>query len=91
MTYGETLGELQGGSNQPGMMDYWMKNVDVHIESSSSSEIFLRRESATYNDAVGTEKPFRRVFHYNINMVIKISFGRLEIIYLLQLKSLELI
>ena len=66
MTYGETLGELQGGSNQPGMMDYWMKNVDIHIESSSSSEIFLRRESATQNDALGTEKPFRRVFHYNI-------------------------
>ena len=40
MTYGETLGELQGGSNQPGIMDYWMKNVHIHIESSSSSEIF---------------------------------------------------
>ena len=67
LTYAPTLGELSvGGSGQPGMMDYWMKNVDIHIESSSSSEIFLRRESATYNDAVGTEKPFRRVFHYNI-------------------------
>tara|TARA_B100000941_G_C28490894_1_gene547888 strand:- start:439 stop:1188 length:750 start_codon:yes stop_codon:yes gene_type:complete len=66
MSYGESLGELQGGANQPGMMDYWMKNVDVHIESTSSNEIFLRRKSATYNDAVGTDKPFRRVFHYNV-------------------------
>ena len=67
LTYAPTLGELSvGGSGQPGMMDYWMKNVDVHISSSSSNEIFTLRKSATHNDALGTEKPMRRVFHYNI-------------------------
>ena len=34
--------------------------------SSSSNEIFTLRKSATNNDAIGTEKPMRRVFHYNI-------------------------
>ena len=67
LTYAPTLGELSvGGSGQPGMMEYWMKNVDVHISSSSSNEIFTLRKSATHNDALGTEKPMRRVFHYNI-------------------------
>ena len=67
MTYGETLGDLpMGGGNQPGMRDYWMENVDKYIESTSSSEIFRRREAATHNDAVGTDKPFRWVIHYNI-------------------------
>ena len=67
LTYAPTLGELSvGGSGQPGMMEYWMNNVDVHISTSSSNEIFTLRESATHNDAIGTEKPMRRVFHYNI-------------------------
>ena len=67
LTYAPTLGELSvGGSRQPGMMEYWMKNVDVHISSSSSNEIFTLRKSATHNDAIGTEKRMRRVFHYNI-------------------------
>ena len=67
MTYGEKLGDLpMGGGNQPGMRDYWMENVDKYIESTSSSEIFRRREAATHNDAVGTDKPFRWVIHYNI-------------------------
>jgi len=67
MSYGETLGELSvGGSGQPGMMEYWMENVDKYIESNSPSEIFTLRKSATHNDALGTEKPFRRVFHYII-------------------------
>ena len=67
LTYAPTLGELSvGGSGQPGMMEYWMKNVDVHISSSSSNEIFTLRKSATHNDALGTEKPMWRVFHYNI-------------------------
>lgn len=67
MSYGESLGDLpMGGGNQPGMMEYWMENVDKYIESTSSNEIFRLRESATHNDAVGTEKPFRRVIHYNI-------------------------
>ena len=67
LTYAPTLGELSvGGSGQPGMMEYWMKNVDVYISSSSSNEIFTLRKSATNNDAIGTEKPMRRVFHYNI-------------------------
>ena len=66
MTYGETLGELQGGGNPSGMWDYWVKNVDIHIESQSSIEIFMLRKRATHNDAVGTDKPFRRVFHYNV-------------------------
>ena len=67
LTYAPTLGGLSvGGSGQPGMMEYWMKNVDVHISSSSSNEIFTLRQSATHNDAIGTEKRMRRVFHYNI-------------------------
>ena len=67
MSYGETLGDLpMGGGNQPGMMEYWMDNVDKYIESTSSNEIFRLRKSATHNDAVGTDKPFRWVIHYNI-------------------------
>ena len=54
MSYGETLGKLSfGGSGQPGMMEYWMENVDKYIESNSPSEIFTLRKSATYNDALG--------------------------------------
>ena len=67
MSYGENLGDLpMGGGNQPGMMEYWMDNVDKYIESTSPSEIFRLRKSATHNDAVGTDKPFRWVIHYNI-------------------------
>ncbi len=67
MSYGETIGELPiGGGNQPGMWDYWMENVDKFVENTSSSEIFGLRKSATHNDAVGSDKPFRRVFHYLI-------------------------
>ncbi len=79
LTYATTLGELSvGGSGQPGMMDYWMKNVDVHINSSSSNEIFTLRKSATYNDAVGTDKPMRRVFHYNIKHGEQHNFWRIR-------------
>ena len=79
LTYATTLGELSvGGSGQPGMMDYWMKNVDVHINSSSSNEIFTLRESATRNDAIGTDKPMRRVFHYNIKHGEQHNFWRVR-------------
>ena len=79
LTYAPTLGELSvGGSGQPGMMEYWMKNVDVHISTSSSNEIFTLRKSATYNDAIGTDKPMRRVFHYNIKHGEQHNFWRIR-------------
>ena len=79
LTYATTLGELSvGGSGQPGMMEYWMKNVDVHISTSSSNEIFTLRESATHNDAIGTDKPMRRVFHYNIKHGEQHNFWRVR-------------
>ena len=46
--------------------------VNVHVSSllstnvPSPNEIFRLRKSATHNDAVGTDKPFRWVIHYNI-------------------------
>ena len=79
LSYASRLGELSmGGSNQPGMMDYWMKNVNVLIKKTSSNEIFLLRESATHNDANGVDKPFRRVFHYNIKHGEQHNFWRVR-------------
>ena len=79
LSYAPTLGELSvGGSGQPGMMDYWMNNVDVHIETSSSNEIFTLRKSATHNDANGSEKPMRKVYHYNIKHGEQHNFWRVR-------------